>query len=90
MLTPAHFLAGNHKIVIPFCEDDCDDSDYYPKMDSVKDWRRNQKQLKLFWEVWKQEYLLSLRETLPLKHRGAHSQLTRLPKLGEVVIVKDD
>ena len=63
-------------------------------MDSVKElteyWRRNQKQLKLFWEVWKQEYLLSLRETLPLKHRGAHSELTRLPKLGEVVIVKDD
>ena len=37
VLTPAHFLAGNHKIVIPFCEDDCDDSDYYPKMDSVKE-----------------------------------------------------
>ena len=94
VLTPAHFLTGNHKIAIPFYDDDCEDSDYYPKMNSVKElteyWRRNQKQLKLFWEFWKQEYLLSLRETSPLRHRGTCSQLTRLPKLGEVVIVKDD
>ena len=53
-------------------------------------WRRNQKQLKLLWDVWKQEYLLSLRETSLLRHRGTRSQSTRLPKLGEVVIVKDD
>ena len=44
----------------------------------------------LFWEFWKQEYLLSLRETSPLRHKGIHSQLNRQPRLGEVVIVKDD
>ena len=63
-------------------------------MDLVKElteyWRRNQKQLNLFWEFWKQEYLLSLRETSPLRHKGVHSQLNRWPKLGEVVVVKDD
>ena len=94
VLTPAHFLSGNHKITIPFCEDVSEDSDYYPKMDSVKElteyWRRNQKQLNLFWEFWKQEYLLSLRETSPLRHKGVRSQLYRWPKLGEVVVVKDD
>ena len=54
VLTPAHFLSGNREITIPFCEDVFEDSDYYPKMDSVKElteyWRRNQKQLNLFWE----------------------------------------
>ena len=94
VLIPSHFLIENHKIAIPLCGDNSEDIDYYPKMDSVKElteyWRRNQKQLNLFWGVWKQEYLLSLRETLPLTHRGTHSQLTRQPKLGEVVIVKDN
>ena len=51
---------------------------------------KNQKQLNLFWESWKQKYLLSLRETLPLVHKGGHSQLTQQPKIGEVVIVRDD
>ena len=37
VLTPAHFLTGNHEIAIPFCVDDCEDSNYYPKMDSVKE-----------------------------------------------------
>ena len=63
-------------------------------MDCVKElteyWQRNQKQLNLFSEFWKQEYLFSLRETSPLRHKGIRSQLYRQPKLGEVVIVKDD
>ena len=37
VLTPAHFLLGNRKVTIPFFEFDCEDSDYYPKMDSVKE-----------------------------------------------------
>ena len=43
-------------------------------MDSVKEltdyWQKSQKQLNLFWELLKQEYLLSLKETLPLVHKG--------------------
>ena len=37
VLTSAHFLSGNHEITILFCEDVSEDSDYYPKMDSVKE-----------------------------------------------------
>ena len=44
----------------------------------------------LFWEFWKQKYLLSLRETSPLRHKGIRSQLNQQTKLGQVVIVKDD
>ena len=93
VLTPAHFLTGSHDTGIPFCDDD-DDGDYYPKIDSVKElseiWRKNQKQLNIFWEYWKQEQLLSLRETLPLVHKESRSQVVRQPQIGEVVIVRDD
>ena len=40
--------------------------------------------------MWRQDYLLTLRETLPLFHRGLRSQISREPKIGEIVLVKDD
>ena len=33
VLIPAHFLTGNHKLAVPFSEDVCEDSNYYPKID---------------------------------------------------------
>ena len=62
--------------------------------ESVKElseyWRKSQKQLDRFWESWKRDYLLNLRETLPLFHRNKSSQLVRQPRTGEVVIVRED
>jgi len=62
-------------------------------MNSVKElsgyWKRSQKQLNQFWESWKHEYLLGLRETLPLVHRSQQMQLERCPGVREIVIVKD-
>ena len=52
-------------------------------------WKRNQKQIQLFWNEWSKGYLLSLRETLPLAHKGPRSQVRRQPELGEIVIVRD-
>ena len=93
-LTPAHFLTGNLDTVIPFNTDDYEDTDFQYKMDSAQElteyWRKSQKQLNQFWEVWKQDYLLALRETLPLSHRESRSQILRQPKIGEIVLVKDD
>ena len=37
VLTPAHLLTGNHEITITSCVDNCEDSNYYPKMNSVKE-----------------------------------------------------
>ena len=62
--------------------------------DSAKElllyWKKNQKQLQLFWKYWTQDYLLNLRETLPLTHKGPKAQVKRQPKIGEIVIIKDD
>ena len=93
VLTPTHFLTGNRD-VIPSCLDYSDDVDYILKMDSVKElskyWKRSQKQLDQFWESWKHEYLFNLREMLPLVHKNHRSQLERPPRIGEMVIVKDE
>ena len=62
VLTPTHFLTGNHDL-IPFYTDefkDGEDRDYCPSTDSVKElseyWRKSQKQLDRFWESWKRDY----------------------------------
>ena len=39
--------------------------------------------------MWQEEYLLSLREKLPLEHRQARSQHLMEPKEGSIIIVKD-
>jgi len=79
---------------LPHDAEEFEDIDYQPKRDTAQElvdyWRRSQKELDKFWEVWKANYLLSLRETLPLSHKGSRSQLSRLPKVGEIVIIKDD
>ena len=95
VLTPANFLIGDCNNVIPFSTDDIEDEmEYLPKVDSSKElllyWRKNQRQLQLFWKYWTQDYLLNLRETLPLAHKGPRSQVKRQPKIGEIVIIKDD
>ena len=38
--------------------------------------------------MWKDEYLLSLRERISLYHKGANRS-QRLPKTGDIVLVKD-
>ena len=93
VLTPANFRTGGCNNAIPFSTDDNDDvnTDYFPKLDSTQEllkyWKKNQKQLQLSWRSWIQDYLLALRETLPLAHKGP---LKRQPKIGEIVLVKDD
>ena len=40
--------------------------------------------------MWRQNYLLALRETLPLSHKKQRSQISRQPKIGEIVLVTED
>ena len=99
-MTPAHFLTGGCNNAIPISTDDNDDVniDYFPKLDStqelLKDCKKNQKQLQLFWRSWIEDYvaiyLLALRETLPLAYKGPQSQVKRQLKIGEIVLIKDD
>ena len=96
VLTPAHFLVANRKLGLSSGNDDVDynkDVDFQPSKDSatklLETWRKGQVYLDMFWKVWKDEYLLSLRERIPLYHRGSNES-HRLPKTGDVVLVKDE
>ena len=95
-LTPGHFLATNRKLGL-FNSSDADyhcDEDFQPSKDSatklIEIWKKGQKQVDLFWKVWKEEYLVSLREKLPLEHKHPKSQCLMEPKEGSIVIVKDN
>ena len=41
-------------------------------------------------QTWRQNYLLALRETLPHSHKKQQSQISRQPKIEEIVLVKED
>ena len=93
-LTPAHFLSGNLDTVFQFSSDDYEETEYKPKKDSAQElidrWKKGQEQLNRFWEIWRRDYLLSLRTTLPLHHKGSHLEISRQPKVGEIVILQDE
>ena len=92
-ITPAHFLALNPKIGIPQIEIS-EDKDFQPAESTTEKllqmWKKGQRLLDMFWKSWKHEYLTSLRERTQtcLKTGRVHSEF--LPKINDVVIVKDD
>ena len=95
VLTPSHFLVMNRKLGLPAVEDEYfKDADYLPDRSSttqlLESWKKGQKHLDLFWKVWREEYLLSLREKLPIVHKGLKSKHMKIPKKGDIVLVKDD
>jgi len=61
-LTPTHFLSSNLRC-FPLMDDEIDycPSDY--SMTTLLNiWKKGQKQLNSFWDMWRGEYLASLRE----------------------------
>ena len=96
VLTPSHFLVTNRKLGLCTMEDIeyHEDEDFQPNRDSVtkliESWKKGQRHLDLFWRFWKEEYLMSLRERLPLIHKAHKICHSKEPKEGEIVIVKED
>ena len=93
-LTPAHFLSHHAHLGVPGpTTEDVNDEEYQPNRDTSyaleRKWRQDQKRLDIFWDHWHKEYLLSLRETLPLRHKGVRSAIDSVPQEGEVVLIKE-
>ena len=75
-VTPSHFLSLNPKIGLPACSgDDLLDNDYNPNKISAErlllTWKKGLKHLESFWKIWKNDYLLSLRERSQIKLKEA-------------------
>ena len=73
---------------------DENDYNYYPVKDSgtslLEVWKKSQQHLNSFWDIWRNKYLLSLREKSPLYHRNQKNQIANTPQVGQVVIIKDE
>ncbi|XP_053381697.1 uncharacterized protein LOC128549195 [Mercenaria mercenaria] len=93
-LIPSHFICLNPKTGIPETKDDEDDPDFNVKENSsdklLKMWKKGEKLLNVFWKIWREEYLSSLRERSRINIRSPRIQAKNAPKLGYVVLIKDD
>ena len=73
-LIPAHFLNSNLRC-FPLMDSEID---YCPSEDSMttllNKWKKGQKQLNMFWDMWRNEYLASLREASPY-HKTLKNQI---------------
>ena len=91
-LSPKHFLTLNPNTGIPELEDDyLDYSPYESTAERLLNiWKKGQKLLNMFWKIWRDEYLLSLRGRTQstLKFRRIQSQFS--PSVDDVVLIKDD
>ena len=94
-LTPAHFLSPNPNVGLPnFAPEDVYDISFKPKMVSAETlihiWKKGLKHLDKFWQVWRDDYLLKLRERTQTKLKSQRIQTPTAAKVGHVVLIKDN
>ncbi|XP_060600229.1 uncharacterized protein LOC132753738 [Ruditapes philippinarum] len=93
-LTPGHFLCLNPKTGIPNLDYDYSDPEFKPYESSAERllqlWKKGERLLNKFVILWRDEYLLSLRERSQNKIKSVKVQSSESPNLGDIVIIKDD
>ena len=58
-------------------------------MTLLNNWKKGQKQLNMFWDMWRKECLASLRERSSC-HKSVKNQIYCTPGFGQVVLIKED
>ncbi len=96
ILTPQKFLSMGRSENMPILpEDDPSDPEFMPKMTNqnklMQTWKQGQFYLSKFWNLWRDNYLLNLRE----RHASDRfpkikSETFRAPRVGEIVLVKEN
>lgn len=94
VLSPSTFITGRHNLALP-CKDTADDLDYHlpgtlttTAEDLRTSWMSQQRHLDEMWNIWKSEYLLSLRER-PQRPLSSSASVPRVPNVGEIVLISD-
>jgi hypothetical protein len=91
-LTPNHFLSLNPNLGIPEMETKDKDSDFSPsectsdKLQAI--WKKGQNILNGFWRIWRDEYLISLRERMQSEPKSKKTQSHYSAQKGDVVLIK--
>ena len=99
IITPNHFLSLNTKngtteLIRNNEDDDKNDPDYQNEELTtahklLEHWKKDNKRLEQFWKVWKDGYLLNLRERNQLFQKHPRIQAKKCPKIGDIVQIKD-
>ena len=93
-LTLSHFLTLNPTIDIPAYDTDDNEHDFSPNESSsdklVLKLKNGLKHLQRFRKVWRDEYLISLRERTQTRLREAKKRSQNQAQIGDVVLIKDD
>ncbi|XP_053385862.1 uncharacterized protein LOC128550600 [Mercenaria mercenaria] len=94
-ITPGHFLSLNRNLGLPeTVKRDKIDEEYLPFESSEKEilklWEKGHRLLYSFWQLWRNEYLLSLRERNQSKLKSGKVQSAKTPFIGEGVLIKED
>ena len=94
-LTPAHFLSLNPRVgLLSFSLEDDHDITFNPKVNSaetlIRTWKKGLKHLEKFWRVWRDDYLLNLRERTQSSLKSPRVQSTTTVKVGHVDLLKDN
>ena len=96
VLVPNDFLSLNPNKVVYNCCSEGKDKEYQPNTTVsnaekvLKVWKRGQQRLKQFWELWRNEYLLNLRERAQMSLKGPKRLAHNSPQVGDVVVIKEN
>ena len=88
------FLTLNPKIGVP--DNECvDNNGNFSISDRIADkllsvWKKGQKLLNSFWQLWRNEYLSSLRERTQSNFKYVRKATNERQKIGNVVLIKDE
>ena len=95
-IAPMHFLSLNPKIGTPSPTEDLsyDDPDYKPKKETSDELlqicKKGQVHLNNLWKIWRDEYLLSLRERFKNQIKTTNTLSKLYPKIGQIVHIKEN
>ena len=92
-LTSSHFLTLNPNIGIPEIDLN-NDVEYLPDKSAaeklLETWEKGYKLLDRFWQIWRNNYLLSLRERKQITLKETRVRSPFLATTGDVVLIKDE
>ena len=92
-LTPGHFLGLNPNIGIPNIDMD-NDNEFNPNRNAadqlLQTWKKGLKLLERFWQIWRNDYLLSLRERSQSRLKETRVKSPYSAATGDIVLIKDD
>uniref|UniRef100_A0A1I7VM44 Integrase catalytic domain-containing protein n=1 Tax=Loa loa TaxID=7209 RepID=A0A1I7VM44_LOALO len=91
IIRPIDFIHSSASLIIPTVDDEQDEfkpGNFDTRERIIKYWLGTLKVLDIFWEIWKKDYLMSLRERTQKEHVNPKGTENRKPR-EEIVLVDE-